>query len=342
MAGIYTPQLSITSKMVELKSVLRNVFKVSVVSLSLSFFACASNIGQTSGGAPSTPNRPILNLRLLQAAGPNFGEIGAINDPSIITLNNLGEIYIADRSSRSIYKFSPDLTAVSREGGFGGSSNGFARIAGLACDAALNIYVADPGSRQIQVLDRNLHFVKSINSYFDENDNSIDLSMPSAVDIDKEGNLWIADDDKVVRLDPFYKLLYEASDRKSTGYFILGHVASLSISQKGIVAIGDEGNGRIILLSIYGNYIGQFQCNEPSALTWDDEDNIWVARQSAGILEAFDMSGNLRYSFSGNRTGSKLIGVAAAGKGRILALDKGFRQIDIFDIIRGAVPTGDR
>jgi sugar lactone lactonase YvrE len=318
---------------------LLNIFKCLSPVLALFIFGCSSGIRNEPQAEIAISPKPILSLRLLNSVGPGLGESGIISDPSGLAVNDLGEIFFTDKAEKSIYKLSADLTPIWREGSVGGSTGGFSRPSGISSDAALNIYVADEGSRQIQIFDRNLRFVRSISNYFDENDDPIDFSIPSDIVIDREGNFWISDDDKVIKLDSFFKLLYEASDRRSAGYFILGQVSCLSISRKGIVAIGDEGNRRVVMLSIYGNYFGQFSCGTPIALAWDDDSNIWVA-ESSGKIEVFNLSGDRCYSFSGDESGSKLSGVASAGKGRLVILDSGMRKVKLFEIIRGS--AGER
>jgi sugar lactone lactonase YvrE len=269
-----------------------------------------------------------------------MGTYGSLVEPASLLVNSLGDIFIVDRATNVIYKLSAELEPVAREGGLGGFGGGFNRPLGMASDAALNLYIADAGNRQIMIFDRNLRFVRSVGSYEDDNGEAVDFLFPSDIGVDFEGNFWVADEDRVLKLDPFFRLIFEAS-RKAAGYFILGRVSAVEISRNGIVAIGDIGNNRIITMSIFGNYIGTNEASAVGALSWDDHGNLWVVEIDRGRITCYDASGTLLYAFA-NEGGARPVSMATDRSGRLLALDRDQRRLRIYEVIRGAGGPGNK
>lgn len=287
---------------------------------------------------PTTQAGAILSLRLIASAGPNFDDASFV-DPAAVASNDLGEFFVSDKATNEIYKFSAELSLMAREGGSGSSAGGFNRPLGMASDAALNLYVADSGNRRIVVLDRSLHYVRSIDAYFDENDETVNFSLPGDVSIDNQGNLWVADDTRGVKLDPFQKLVLEISD-KAPGHVIIGRVSSLETSRAGQVAIADLGNHKMFLVSLYGNYVGEFGVASPVSVAWNDN-VIWVADQPGGKVSAYDTAGNMLFAFPGDEPGFRPAWLAFDSSGRLAVIDRGTRKLKIFEIINGTDSPGN-
>lgn len=319
--------------------------KIGTVVIVLAISGCAATSGRQEESSPQRLGSPetsassvassILNLRLTASSGPDLDDHGTLIEPSGIAINGLGDLYISDKISNTIYKVSAQLLPLGQEGGIGGYAGGFNQPMGMECDAAMNLYVADTGNRRIQVLDRSLRVVRYFESYADEDGEAADFSLPEALSIDYEGNFWVADDDRVLKLDPFFRLIFEVSE-KVPGYFILGRVASIDVSRGGIVAISDVDNGRVILISVYGNYVGAFDAGRPSGVAWDAQSLIWVADPEAGRVTAYDMSGQIRFIHQPEASGVRPVGVAFDPGGRMVMIDKGLRRIWLYDVIRSA------
>jgi len=311
-----------------------------VLSLLLIFIGCTAGVRQPSPPVVPTAARSILNARQIGSIGPEIGTLGKLIEPASVLVDNLGDIFIADRAINAIYKLSADLTPLKREGGLGGFGGGFNRPLGMACDAALNLYIADGGNRRLQILDRNLRFVKSVDTYEDQNGQAVEFNFPSDVAIDNEGNIWVADEDEVLKLDPFYRLIFEASD-KGAGYFILGRISSIEISAAGNVAIADAGNNRIAIMSTYGNFIGDITAGSASAVTWDNNNNIWAIESDRSRISCHDINGDLLYTFA-DTGGSRPVWIAFGRDGQLLVLDGNQRRLKTYELIRGAETPVDK
>lgn len=331
------------SGIVDLRSALLKGSKAALAALFIGatgwFLSCASGgAGQSAIPPASMPARPILNLSLVASSGPALADGVNLAGPAAVTSNGIGEIFISDKAANTIYKLSPSLEFVTSEGS--PSSNEFNRPIGLACDAALNLYVADSGNKRIQMLDHNLRFARSVSSYFDRNGESADFTLPSDISIDGEGNFWVADDDKVLKLDPFFNLILEISN-KAPSSFIIGKVSSVRTNRGGQGAIADLGNQRIAIVSTAGNYIDEIPVPSPQSVAWDRNGNIWVV-ESSGMLSVFNINGNLIFSFRSDNPGSMPVWPAFDQGGRLLLLDGGLRRIDIYEVVTGASSIGGK
>lgn len=287
-------------------------------------------------GSPAA-NQPILNIRLQQAIGPSLGNGTMLIEPTAVAVNDLGDIYISDKARNTIYKLSPSLELLSGEGGIGISAGSFNHPIGMAFDAALNLYVAESGNHRVTILDRNLHFVRSYTAYTNADGESIDFDAPSDVSLDREGNIWIADDSKALKLNPFFDLELEISN-DSPGYPIIGEIVSLRTARSGLAALADRGSRQIVVIRTLGTNIGKFPIATPSAVAWDNNGNIWIAAE--GKIIAYDINGNLKFEYAENEPDSWICWLAFDSAGKLYVLDSGVRRLRTYDVILGAGSTG--
>jgi tripartite motif-containing protein 71 len=319
---------------------LSNIFKIAAILIAVFYFSCAPVIRRDNLPSDRTRSGEILSLHLLNSAGPELGDGVTLVDPAAVCVNALGEIFISDRATNTISKLSPELTLQAHEGGISGTGGGFNRPLGMASDAALNLYIADSGNRRIQVFDHNLHYIKSISSYFNENDETVEFTLPGDLSFDSEGNIWVADDTKAEKIDPFSRLVLEISD-KAPGYFIIGRISALDVSRRGQLAVADIGNQKILLSSIYGNYIGKFDVPSPVSLVWDNDD-LWTTDPQSGKISAFDARGFLLFSYPGDEPGFRPIWAKFDPSGRLIVIDRGVRKIKVYEVVRGGGASGSK
>jgi DNA-binding beta-propeller fold protein YncE len=328
--GAFIIPLTARYGIANLKSGLLKSFKAALACL-LAISCATGGMGQSGKLPVRSQSRPILNIHQITSVGPELADEVSLISPATVITNDIGEIFISDNASNTVYRLSSTLEFLSKEGS--PSSSIFNKPLGMACDAALNLYVVDSGNHRIQVLDHNLRFARSISSYSDQNNESVDFTQPSDISIDGEGNFWIADDNKILKLNPFFNLLLEISDQVPSP-FIVGKVTSLRVSKRGLVAIADNGNQRIRVISTAGNFISEINVSSPRAVIWDRDDNIWVLEQNK--LSAFDLTGIERFSFISDLPGARPVWAAFDPGGRLIIVDGGLRKVGIFEVVRGA------
>ncbi len=318
-----------------MKSVCPSISKTALLLTILLINGCGSSVKQGDIAADQALTASILNLKLISSIGPIVADGISIIEPDGIVVSKFGDIFLSDKGRNSVLRFSSDLKFYAGEGGMGVFQGGFNRPAGLACDAALNLYVADSGNKRIQILDRNLRYARSIDSYYDDKGESVSFVNPEGLTLDSEGSLWIADDDRVLRLDPFYKLQLELSYNVPGGIGI-GRAVDVAVSSNDKIAVADFDNGRVAVLSIYGGRISDFRVEAPSSVVWDNTGVLWVAQKDRRMITAFDIYGNPLFAYSDESPGSRPARLAVDSRGRLLITDSGLRKIMLFEIIRGS------
>jgi DNA-binding beta-propeller fold protein YncE len=254
-------------------------------------------------------------------------------EPSGITLNKLGEIYVSDSELNAVVKLSANLEILSFEGGIGNDPGDFNRPSGIGCDAAMNLYVADSGNRRIQILDRNLRPANDIREYFEKDGSSGSFDTPEDVAIDLEGNIWVADDDRVLKINSFNEIELELS-YDSIERLDIGKAVSVAVSPSGNIAIGDSGNRKIFIVTSYGNLLSEINVVSVSSVAWEGNNIVWVSSTTKGTISAFDISGNRLFVFSDPQTISRPASLAVAAEGKLIITDIGRRIIARFEVIR--------
>ncbi len=303
--------------------------------------ACAGTDQVNREYAGSIVDEKIINVRLVQSVGPSVGDRLKLMGPSGIAVNPLGEIYVSDGELNMILKLSDRLEMLSYEGGTGGGPGDFNRPSGMACDAALNLYIADPGNRRIQIIDRNLRQAAAKTEYFEKDGSTRKFNLPEDVAIDFEGNIWVADDDRVLKINPFNEIELELSYSSPVGLNI-GKAVSIAATGTGIIAIGDSGNKKLFVISSYGNLISEFQVGLISSVAWEGKNIIWVSSHVNETISAYDIYGNRLFVFADENPGTKPTSLAIDNRGMLLVADKGLGKISRYEIIRSKVDPSER
>lgn len=140
-------------------------------------------------------------------SGDNGLATGAkLNFPSAVTVNAVGDLYIADTSNHRIRKVSKGvITTVAGNGtsGFSGD-NGLATSAALhspcavAVDAVGNLYIADTGNNRVRKVSKGVITTLAGNGksgFSGDNGPGVNaqLSGPYGIAVDARGNVYIAD-----------------------------------------------------------------------------------------------------------------------------------------------------
>ncbi|WP_170122687.1 IPT/TIG domain-containing protein [Mucilaginibacter oryzae] len=132
------------------------------------------------------------------------GTAACFNHPDALTLDNAGNIYVADELNHVIRKITP-TASVSTFAGSGtyGLTNGSSALAafknptGITLDNSGNFYVADPQNNVIRKIDNtgmvNTFAGNSISALTDGTGTTASFNLPVSVAADKNGNVFVAD-----------------------------------------------------------------------------------------------------------------------------------------------------
>src|SRR5881296_4383058 len=208
--------------------------------------------------------------------GGGFGGDGGpasmamLNYPWGVTIDNNGNLFVADTSNQRIRKIGPDgiITTVAGSGSRGFSGDGgpavlaqLAEPAGVAVDAAGNLFIADTNNERVRKVtpDGIITTVagNGTQGFSGDGGAAVDaqLAYPNSVAVDGAGNLFIADtnNQRVRRVTPDGIITTVAGNGKY-GYSGDGAAASaaqlgspygVSIDGTNTLLIADSANSRI-------------------------------------------------------------------------------------------------
>ena len=148
----------------------------------------------------------------IQGYAGDGGEATAaeFNDPNGITIDAIGNVYVADQANNAIRKISVGtgiITTIAGNGSLGYSGDGYAATSaelntpcGVAVDASGNVYIADGNNHVIRKVTVSTGIITTIAGngipgYGGDGGlaSASQLNQPSNVVVDESGNLYIAD-----------------------------------------------------------------------------------------------------------------------------------------------------
>ncbi|RYX94255.1 hypothetical protein EON78_06065, partial [bacterium] len=169
-----------------------------------------SLLSSSSNSISVSTTSGILSVSTIAGTSAGFlddqGSVAQFNSPFGITVDSLGNIYVADRINNKIRKIANDVnhTVSTIAGTDQGHSDGSGSLAqfnlphGIAVDSSGNLYIADTSNNKIRKIanDAN-HTVSTIAGttlgYLDGEGSLAQFSNPQGITIDSLGNLYVAD-----------------------------------------------------------------------------------------------------------------------------------------------------
>jgi hypothetical protein len=248
----------------------------------------------------------------------------ALNYPRGVTVDSAGNIYVADTSNGRVRKISPDgVVSTAAGGGTSGLGDGGPATsaslnspAGLALDAAGNLYIADSGSHRIRMvtpLGTISTFAGTGTSGFSGDGASAGnatLNAPKSVAFDGAGNLYIVDsgNNRIRKVDT-NGIITTVAGGGSSSPGDGGAATSAQLNSPGGVSVDSAGN--IFFAEYYGSRVRKVDGSGTittvagmggGCVTYNGDNK---PATSACIYNpqgtALDGAGNLYLSDSGNR-----------------------------------------
>ena len=113
-----------------------------------------------------------------------------VNLPWGVTTDNAGNIYAADNSDNTIWKFDPDGTLITRWGSTGTGNGQFDTPTDIAVNKSGYIYVAEWGNNRVQVFDSSGTYLRQWGSAGTGNGQ---FSSPTGIAVNDNGNVFVTD-----------------------------------------------------------------------------------------------------------------------------------------------------
>jgi sugar lactone lactonase YvrE/regulation of enolase protein 1 (concanavalin A-like superfamily) len=312
----------------------------------------------------------VSDLDRIQVFGPDgklirrWGSYGSGNGqlsyPRGLAVYSTGEIYVVDSGNFRIQVFDSQGKFLRKWGSFGTGNGQFENPVGIALDASGNVLVADYGhydngvdswAGRVQVFDRNGNFLRNFGSY---GSGPTQIQAPSAVTVDKNSNIYVADSKPMNRIQVFNSAgTFIRSIAVDDGYYWLNNLA---VDGNGTVYVshGDK-DGYYSLVSAYdssGNFLKDVRLPEvprweewywnPYAIAVNANNDLFLADEGNEDLEALDSAGNRLPQWWTYGTGdgqfNSPLGIAVDSTGNVHETDFGHapsmvysNRVQIFD-----------
>ncbi|MDX8378380.1 MAG: HYR domain-containing protein, partial [Mariprofundales bacterium] len=139
-----------------------------------------------------SPNGDVTTFAGSGVAGliDGYGTAAQFNNPTSITIDTTGNLYITDLGTNSIRKIDPNANVTTLNGlvDIYGTAIQFNGLAGIALDVLGNIYVTEFGNNAIHKINPDGLVITLIDKYA-----AIALNNPWGIDLDEYGNIYVSD-----------------------------------------------------------------------------------------------------------------------------------------------------
>ncbi len=196
-----------------------------------------------------------------------LGTAAAFNTPSAIALDHLGNLYVADTGNHAIRRIAPGGAVTTLAGnGSPGYADGIGRAAqfngpvGIAVDDAGIVYVADTYNDRIRRIAQDGTVTTLAGTgkpnLFDGPGTAAAFDTPSALAVDHDGNLYIADtgNNAVRRLRPDGTVDTLALPPEAERRPALRRPVGLAVTRDGYLYIVASAGGRILQMTPTGEF----------------------------------------------------------------------------------------
>lgn len=224
--------------------------------------------------------------------------IGFFAHPHALAVDPVGNIYVADSANYRIQRIDAVDGSItywgskgSGDGQFEGDPDAHQGPHAIKVHPNGDIYVADTLNNRIQVFD-------STGAYLDQIG---DLTYPSGLAIDPDGNIYVAEwsgSHQIKKFDSAHNQIgvwggYGSSD----GKFYNPH--GIAIDADGLVYVADANNNRIQMFDADGNFVDNWgvfgyedgQLNQPWDVAIDEDNNVLVADTYNNRIQKFTRYG---------------------------------------------------
>lgn len=189
---------------------------------------------------------------------PDTAEVIPIEapNPAAISISPSGMIFVLDRSTNEIRKFSPGGSLLARAGGFGvGSDDALDAPMDFEVPNDLQVLVADYGNHRIVEYDGRLNRVSIIPGDLQQTGERV-FGFPKSVATDRFGAMFIVDGEnlRIVKLDPS-RVFERAFGGSDAGSGRLRSPSRIRVGENDRVYVQD--GATLMMYDLFGNFLGK-------------------------------------------------------------------------------------
>lgn len=254
-----------------------------------------------------------------------YGEFGAFQSASAISLNQAGFIFVADAGSNEIIKLDTLGNIKKTIGGFGWSASAFDNPCNVFANT-LNVYVADKNNDRIQIFDKDLNYLSEISSRKFINE-SIIFRYPTGVVVNSQGDLFILDSDntRILKFNLRGEFLTEIGGYQS-GSYVLTNPKSFTVNLSNHLLVLDDND--LIVFNQFGTLLNKIKLSDDfRKLNFSIDKVILIGKHRVNFFTEYIKE---PYKYSSNLPQEKIIDAVSLNKKLYLLSEK---KIFVYQIV---------
>lgn len=242
----------------------------------------------------SPPSSHQLHATYQGAFGVQGSSNGALLQPSAISVDLQGNIYIADTGNNRIQKFSSTGKFLRATGGFGWQHTEFNKPVDVFARLGLQVYVCDYLNERIVQLDRNLNFIAAYQLSGRAPARITSRFFPVSLVRNAYGDIFVLDRDRpaVAKYQTFTTSHSEFAEQ-GTGVVQLNDPVQLAVSAN-VLYVADQAENCIRSFDFFGNYLQDItlpDAGQPAGLDVDEQQRLWICDSANKHILCFDSEG---------------------------------------------------
>ncbi len=294
--------------------------------------------GQHVQGSPFTV---IVKTSVHELGTPvvTFEDLGS---PRGITINQKGEIIVAEEDASCISIFSPSGEKIQSFGLSGSGEGQFKSPRGVTVDDQGDIIVADSNNHRIQKFSSEGQFIVASNSSTSDSTGVLQPSFPTGIAFNHSNKkLYMTNIAHCIHVFNSDLSVFTVFGKKGKGKGQLMTPWNIACDSTGNVYVTDTGNHRIQVFTEEGKYLRKFgsQGSENGELSWPDgiavhDGMVFVSEYRNYRISIFTCEGQFIFSFGTNGGGlgefKDLFGLTVDSSGLVYVCDSGNNRVQVF------------
>ncbi|QTA78801.1 Peptidase C13 domain-containing protein, NHL repeat-containing [Desulfonema limicola] len=247
---------------------------------------------------------------LITIWGERGSHSGQFNEPSGISVDSSGFVFVADSGNDRVQKFTNNGAFVTKFGPKNDDED-MNTPDGLAADNTGNIYVADTGNHRILKFDSDGSFLSQWGGHGNENGL---FKSPHRIAVDHNDFIYISDtgNDRIQKFRTNGEFVAVWGETRGSGNDEFNLPWGIAVSSDSFVYIADRGNHRIQKLSTEGQFIsrwgsegiGNEEFSSPQGVAVDNKGHVYVADTGNNCIKIFNSEGTFITKWEGENENS--------------------------------------